>query len=176
MKIILSKIIFFIGIGALCLLLGVMYQQKINPSTQNSPSIYSEVLIDIDGNKVHLSKFKGKWLVLNFWATWCGPCRKGLPVLMEVAKARANDNVVLWAVDLDESKSKVQDFLKKKGWNLPVLLDAKGKVSQKYGVGGIPHTVVIGPDGVIHSVEIGFGGKDATMKKLNAAIDQIKGS
>ena len=133
-------------------------------------------LKSLDGTDVSLSSLKGKIVILDFWATWCGPCRQGLPVLMEVAKARANDNVVLWAVDLDESKSKVQDFLKKKGWNLPVLLDAKGKVSQKYGVGGIPHTVIIGPDGVIHSVEIGFGGKDATMKKLNAAIDQIKGS
>lgn len=133
-------------------------------------------LKSLDGTDVSLSSLKGKIVILDFWATWCGPCRKGLPVLMEIAKARANDNVVLWAVDLDESKSKVEDFLKKKGWNLPVLLDAKGKVSQKYGVGGIPHTVVIGPDGVIHSVEIGFGGKDATMKKLNAAIDQIKGS
>jgi peroxiredoxin len=133
-------------------------------------------LKSLDGTDVSLSSLKGKIVILDFWATWCGPCRKGLPVLMEVAKARANDNVVLWAVDLDESKSKVQDFLKKKGWNLPVLLDAKGKVSQKYGVGGIPHTVIIGPDGVIHSVEIGFGGKDATMKKLNTAIDQIKGS
>jgi peroxiredoxin len=133
-------------------------------------------LKSLDGTDVSLSSLKGKIVILDFWATWCGPCRQGLPVLMEVAKARANDNVVLWAVDLDESKSKVQDFLKKKGWNLPVLLDAKGKVSQKYGVGGIPHTVIIGPDGVIHSVEIGFGGKDATMKKLNTAIDQIKGS
>jgi peroxiredoxin len=133
-------------------------------------------LKSLDGTDVSLSSLKGKIVILDFWATWCGPCRKGLPVLMEVAKARANDNVVLWAVDVDESKSKVQDFLKKKGWNLPVLLDAKGKVSQKYGVGGIPHTVLIGPDGVIHSVEIGFVGKDATMKKLNAAIDQIKGS
>jgi peroxiredoxin len=132
-------------------------------------------LKSLDGTDVSLSSLKGKIVILDFWATWCGPCRQGLPVLMEVAKARANDNVVLWAVDLDESKSKVQDFLKKKGWNLPVLLDAKGKVSQKYGVGGIPHTVIIGPDGVIHSVEIGFGGKDATTKKINAAIDQIMG-
>jgi len=99
-----------------------------------------------------------------------------LLTLMEVTKERAKDGVVLWAVDLDEPKSKVDNFLKKKGWNLPVLLDTKGKVSQKYGVGGIPHTVIIDPNGMVHSVEIGFGGAEATKKKLNAAIDQIKGS
>ncbi len=133
-------------------------------------------LKSIDGKDVSLKGLKGKIVILDFWATWCGPCRKGLPTLMEVAKERARDGVVLWAVDLDEPKSKVDNFLKKKGWNLPVLLDTKGKVSQKYGVGGIPHTVIIDPNGMVHSVEIGFGGAEATKKKLNAAIDQIKGS
>ena len=132
-------------------------------------------LTSIDGKSVSLQDLRGKIVILDFWATWCGPCRKGLPVLMEIAKSRANDGVVLWAVDLDEPKEKVAEFLKKKGWDLPVLLDSKGKVSQKYGVGGIPHTVVIDPKGVVHSVEIGFGGKEATMKKLNAEIDAIKG-
>lgn len=133
-------------------------------------------LKSLEGKDVSLGSLKGKIVILDFWATWCGPCRQGLPVLMEIAKERADDNVVLWAVDLDESKRKVESFLKKKGWTLPVLLDTKGKVSQKYGVGGIPHTVVIDPSGVVHSVEIGFGGKEATKKKLNAVIDEIKGS
>jgi peroxiredoxin len=132
-------------------------------------------LKSLDGQDVSLASLKGKIVILDFWATWCGPCRKGLPVLMEVAKERAADGVVLWAVDLDEPKKKVADFLKKKGWNLPVLLDAKGKTSQKYGVGGIPHTVIIDPEGIVRSVEIGFGGTEATKKKLNAVIDQIKG-
>ncbi|MCP4758023.1 MAG: redoxin domain-containing protein [Planctomycetes bacterium] len=130
-------------------------------------------LPNLVGTDVSLASLKGKTVILDFWATWCGPCRQGLPVLMEVADARKNDGVVLWAVDLDEAKKKVSAFLTKRKWTLSVLLDAKGKVASKYGVGGIPHTVVIDPQGVVRSVDIGFMGKDATKKRLNATIDEI---
>jgi peroxiredoxin len=92
---------------------------------------------------------------------------------MDVAEQRKGDNVVLWAVDLSETKSQVESFLKKKGWKLPVLLDGKGKIASQYKVGGIPHTVIIDPAGIVRSVEVGFGGKDATTKKINSIIDEI---
>jgi len=130
-------------------------------------------LPDLNGTEVSLASLKGKTVILDFWATWCGPCRQGLPVLMEVADARKDDGVVLWAVDLDESQKKVAAFIEKKKWKLPVLLDAKGKAAAKYGVGGIPHTVVIDPQGIVRTVDIGFMGKDATKKSLNATIDEI---
>ena len=130
-------------------------------------------LPSLKGDDVALTSLKGKIVILDFWATWCGPCRQGLPVLMEIAKDRSRDDVVLWAIDLDETKDKVTSFLERKKWSLPVLMDAKGRVAGKYRVGGIPHTVVIDQEGVVRAVEIGFGGAEATKKKLNAVIDEI---
>lgn len=148
MKIILSKIIFFIGIGALCLLLGVMYQQKINPSIQNSPSIYSEVLIDIDGNKVHLSKFKGKWLVLNFWATWCEPCREEIPELNQFAKENENISLIGIAVDGIEEVKEFQEDTPIEYLSLISNMDGV-RLSQSLGnnKGVLPFTAVINPLG-----------------------------
>jgi thiol-disulfide isomerase/thioredoxin len=148
MKIIFSKIIFFMGIGALCLLLGVMYQQKINPSTQNSPSIYSEVLIDIDGNKVHLSKFKGKWLVLNFWATWCEPCREEIPELNQFAKENENISLIGIAVDGIEEVKEFQEDTPIEYLSLISNMDGV-RLSQSLGnnKGVLPFTAVINPLG-----------------------------
>ena len=78
------------------------------------------------------------------------------------------------AVDLSEPKSKVESFLEKKGWALPVLLDTKGAIGAKYKVSGIPHTVVIDPEGVVRAVEVGFGGKEGTTRTINGVIDEIK--
>ncbi|MCH2143266.1 MAG: TlpA family protein disulfide reductase [Phycisphaerales bacterium] len=123
---------------------------------------------------VSLASLKGKTVILDFWATWCGPCKQGLPILMEIAKSRAADNVVLWSVDMGEPATKVQQFLERSKWDLNVMLDQKNQVAKKYGVRGIPHTVVIGPDGIVQLVEIGFGGKEHTTKAMNTIIDEIK--
>ena len=131
-------------------------------------------LPDLSGKMVSLASLKGKTVILDFWATWCGPCKQGLPILMEIAKSRAADNVVLWSVDMGEPATKVQQFLERSKWDLNVMLDQKNQVAKKYGVRGIPHTVVIGPDGIVQLVEIGFGGKEHTTKAMNTIIDEIK--
>ncbi len=130
-------------------------------------------LPDLNDKTISLASLKGKTVILDFWATWCGPCKQGLPVLMEVAKARAKDGVVLWSVDLGEKKNKVSAFLTKSKWTLNVMLDAKNTVASKYGVRGIPHTVVIDPAGTVRLVEVGFSGKANTKKAMNAIIDEI---
>ena len=131
-------------------------------------------LTSLDGQEISLESLRGQTVILDFWATWCRPCLQGLPVLMEVAKAHAEDGVVLWSVDLDETAEKVRSFIDRQKWNLPVLLDTRGRVARKYGVGGIPHTVVIDPEGIIRLVEVGFPGKQVVKQKIGQVIGEIK--
>ena len=110
-----NKIITLIVIGALCILLGGAYQQKTNSSAQNLHPIYKEMFMDTEGNKVHLNKFKGKWLVLNFWATWCAPCVKELPYFEAVNKTYKDKNVEVLLVSLDFPRNyerKLKRFIK----------------------------------------------------------------
>ena len=132
-------------------------------------------LQNLHGDTVSLASLKGKTVILDFFATWCGPCKQGMPVLMDIAKARASDNVVLVVVDVDEPADKIKSFLTKKDWSLNVLLTGKSKIGRDYQVNGIPHTVVIGPDGVIQMVEVGFMGRAHTEKVINGAIDKAIG-
>jgi thiol-disulfide isomerase/thioredoxin len=109
----------------------------------------------LDGAAVQISGFAGrKVVVLDFWASWCGPCRKGLPMVQTVADYFTGRDVVFFAVNLGESAETARGFFADNGLTLPVALD-DGALSEAFGVSGIPHTVIIGRDGNIQSVHTG---------------------
>ncbi len=110
----------------------------------------------LDGSKQKLADLKGKVVVLDFWATWCGPCVQGLPKVSEVTKKLADQGVVFVACNLAEDKATVEKFLQKKQLSIAVALCDQA-LGGKFGVNGIPHTVVIGTDGVVKKVHVGFG-------------------
>jgi len=112
-------------------------------------------LRDMSGRAISLDSFRGRPVVLHFWATWCPHCVKEMPLLEEMARAHGERSAIL-CVNLAEKKKKVAAYLQESHLTLPVLLDARGNVAQAYGVIALPTTIVVGADGRIRG-EIAMG-------------------
>jgi peroxiredoxin len=111
----------------------------------------------LDGKDVTLAQHEGKDVViLDFWASWCAPCRRGLPILEKVATEFADKNVVLYPVNLLEPKVQAERAAEMLKLTSTVLLDTKGEVGDKFGVGPIPHSVIIDKDGIVQAVHQGI--------------------
>lgn len=123
----------------------------------------------VDGAKFNLAEQKGKVVVLDFWATWCGPCTMALPIITEVTSSLKDKDVVFLAVNIQETPAQIKEFLDKKNLKVSVGLDTEGKVAEMYQVRGIPQTVIVGKDGNVAEVHIGFSPdlKESFTKELN---------
>jgi len=126
-------------------------------------------LESIDGSNISLSELKGNTVVLDFWATWCGPCRRSLPELNQLYKDKAGENLKVFAINIKEDKEQVESFLKSAGLSLPVLLDKDGQVAKEFGVKGIPQTVVIDKQGAVKKVFVGAG--PGTFEQLRQQLE-----
>jgi peroxiredoxin len=124
----------------------------------------------VDDGLISLKDMKGKVVVLDFWATWCGPCLKSLPGLVEAMKAFPEDKVAFLAVNQGETKEQVRKFLEARNLTMPVGFDATQEVARKYGVEGIPHTVVISREGKIALVKTGYTPDGE--KEISAAVEK----
>ena len=114
-------------------------------------------LQDPDGQTVSLSEFRGRPVILNFWASWCGPCRMEMPVFQEVYTDemwRAGGLVIL-AVNLGESPELVQEFAEYYGLTFPILLDPRSRIGMIYNAANLPTTYFIDNDGIIRSIKRG---------------------
>ena len=119
----------------------------------------------LDGKSITLSDLRGRVVVLDFWASWCGPCRLGLPLLDKFAAWARTEGapVEVFAVNFGERRRTAEGrreiatrYWKQAGYTVPVLLDLDNSVATAFEVGPIPHMVVIGPDGTILDVEVGL--------------------
>jgi peroxiredoxin len=105
----------------------------------------------VGGGKVQLSQLKGKAIVLNFWGTWCEPCRDEMPDLNRAAKEFADKNVVILAVNVGESEIPVKSFARQYQLDtLPLLMDPSKDITRKYQIGPLPTTFFIKTDGTLH--------------------------
>lgn len=109
------------------------------------------VLSDLQGQTVQLSALRGKHVVINFWATWCPPCRAEMPALQAVAERYADRGLVVLAVNLGESPLAIRSFVERYQIRLRVLLDPNKQVAERYRIVPLPTTFFVGPDGLVRA-------------------------
>ena len=121
----------------------------------------------IDVN-VNLAQLEGKVVYLDFWASWCDPCRESFPWMAEMKEKYGAQGLEVVAVNLDKERALADTFLKTMQVNFVVAFDASGESAEKYGLRGMPGSYLIGRDGNIQASHLGFNDKDKA--KLEAAI------
>jgi len=143
------------------------------PAAEGNPAP-DFTLKDLSGRPVQLSSLKGKVVVLNFWATWCPPCREEIPSMVRLNQAMQGKPFQMLAVSIDEGgRDAVGAFFRKSGVVLPALLDSDSKVARRYGTTGVPETFVIDAKGVILKKVI--GAMDWSSPQVLAALEQEMG-
>jgi peroxiredoxin len=135
-------------------------QTRINPEERESPQegflAPSFSLPRLNGSVVNLIDYKGRVVLVNFWATWCGPCKMEIPSLIRLYQKRKSTDFEIVAISLDRTPaSKVADFVKAKQMDFPILLNPEGEVSEKYLVRGIPASFLIDKKGMIRWKVVG---------------------
>ena len=145
-------------------------REQLHPLVgEQAPSFSAK---DLDGQTVELDQFAGEDVViLDFWATWCGPCVDALPIIAKVAKEFKDKHIVFYAVNLRETPEKIREFLTSEDIDAPVLLDEEGSISKLFQVSGIPQTVLIDKEGRVQVVHVGFGGN--LEKQLTKELEDI---
>ena len=123
------------------------------------------------GETVALSSLKGRVVLINFWATWCGPCRKEMPLLEQIQKKYASLGFTLLGVNVEEDTAMMDTFLKDVPVTFPILLDPANGISKLYNVSAMPSTVIVDRKGNIRYIHQGY--KPGDESKYQDIIRQL---
>lgn len=129
--------------------------QPTFPPVAKQFTAYNFSVKDIDGTQYRLSDYRGKVVVLNFWATWCPPCREEMPSMNRAHKKLAKDDVVILAINVGEDEDTIFEFTGNYPVDFPLLMDQTGEVIKRYPVMGLPTTYIISPTGMVTHRTVG---------------------
>jgi thiol-disulfide isomerase/thioredoxin/outer membrane lipoprotein-sorting protein len=138
------------------------------PDLAGKPAPAFEVK-SLGGETFSLAALKGKTVLLDFWATWCGPCRKSMPALEKISSEFKNSDLVILGMNTGEDREVVEEFLKKTPLEYPVVFSGDSGVLESYGVTAFPTFILIGRDGKVIANEVGFGGEDQLRQMIDKA-------
>ena len=128
--------------------------------SKSAPEIAAEApdfaLRDLRGNEVRLSEYRGRTVLLTFWATWCGPCRLEMPAFEDRYQELKDDDFIVLGVNYDEPVEDVRTFRDEFGLSFPLLLDPGGSVQRLYQIRGYPSSIFVDPQGVVSVVHLGL--------------------
>jgi thiol-disulfide isomerase/thioredoxin len=130
---------------------------------------------DLEGNKIRISDYHGKVVIVSFWASWCGPCKKELPVLAGVVKRVGPDHLQVLAINYRDENEPFKYVVKVlKDYPITFLRDANSKTAKKFDVRGIPRMIIIGRDGKVAADHTGYGEEmiPELIDQLNALLAQ----
>ncbi len=108
------------------------------------------------GENMRLSEYRGDVVMINFWATWCGPCRQEMPLLDELYQRYSRVGFNLLGVNIDDDSRRAMQMIEELGVNFPVLFDASKRVSEMYDVDAMPVTVIVDREGTVRYVHQGY--------------------
>lgn len=127
-----------------------------NSETDKLPALNFK-LKDLNGKEVSLSDFKGKKVFLNFWASWCPPCKAEMPDIEKLYEETKDTDLVILAVNIGEDNSSAKSFMEKNKYNFTILLDSDQIIAAKYNISGIPTSFFIDKEGnIIYSTQGGM--------------------
>ena len=136
------------------------------------PAKLDFMIKDLEGKDVALSSFKGKVIVLNFWATWCGPCKAEIPAFVELQNTYGKDGLVVVGYSVDDDAPKARAFMNEYKINYPVLLGlGREDVQEAFGpIWGIPASFIISRDGKVCKKHLGIAPKAVFEKEIKALL------
>jgi cytochrome c biogenesis protein CcmG/thiol:disulfide interchange protein DsbE len=173
----MNRTVLAVGIVLTAILVGILFVGLgKDPSEIRSPLIGKPAptfaLREVGTQRtVDISQFRGKPLVINFWATWCGPCWEEHPILQANAMQHQQDVQFLGVVFQDKEET-ILGFLQQRGAAYPTLVDEKGKTAIAYGIGGVPETFFLDANGVIVAKYNGPMSEDIINENLRKVMKQ----
>ena len=126
----------------------------------------------LDGSELRLSDLRGQPVVLNFWATWCAPCRKEIPQFVDAYERHRGEGLVIVGVNMQEGKGIVRPYAEDFGMTFPIAIDVDGEVADAYRILGLPTTYFIDREGIVRSVFTGPFEQSDRGTEVRGAIEQ----
>lgn len=136
---------------------------------QRAPAFVGASLID--GSTVRLASYRDKVVLVDFWASWCGPCHKSVPQLVELHRELADASFEIVAVNVDENPDDAHKFLLDHPIPYPIVTDRKGTIPERYDLPDLPTWYLLDKDGVVHHIHAGYS--DGDIEKIRSEVDKL---
>jgi peroxiredoxin len=145
-----------------------IYLAPVFAATEQDKAAPDFTLKSLKGSNLKLSEFRGDVVMINFWATWCGPCRQEMPILNDLYLKYRDQGFTLLGVNVEKNQSKAAKMIRDLRVVFPVLFDADNKVSKLYNVDSMPSTILVDRDGKMRYLHRGYktGAEDEYVRQV----------